>query len=117
MWLWTKVVFESEDSSGMEEFSTRRNVTSRRLDMTEAPGWILGVMNMMGKALGNLDKCHHLDANQILITTNAPHFPTCRSLRKKSRRSKDTRGGCRWTTTFRGFFDEKIFAASASDAC
>ena len=37
------------------------------------------------------DTCHHPGANQILITTDIPCFPTCLSLQKKSQGSEDDR--------------------------
>ena len=50
----------------MKGSSGWRSVTSGRLDYEEAPGWTLGVMDVSGKALDNLDTCPHLDAIQIL---------------------------------------------------
>ena len=38
----------------------------------------------LGELLGSLDTCHLLGSVQILTTTDASCFPTCRSLRKGS---------------------------------
>jgi len=58
----------------MEGSSGRRNVTSRRLDVAEAPGWTLGVVDTTGEALGSLDTCHHPDEGQILTTIPVLHI-------------------------------------------
>ena len=79
-----------EDSSGMEG-SLGRRMTLRRLNVAEARGWILGVVDFSVEALGSWNTCHHPDEGRILTTTDAPHFLTCRSLRKGSRRCEDTR--------------------------
>ena len=47
-------------------------------------GWNLRVVDVLGKLLGSLDRCHHFGAGQILTTTDALAFPTCRSLQKGS---------------------------------
>ena len=36
---------------------------SRRLDVVEASGWTLRVVDVLGKLLGSLDTCHHLGSN------------------------------------------------------
>ena len=87
----TEDIFGTKGSSRMEGSSGWRNATSGKLNATEALGWTLRGVNFSREALGSLDTCHHLDAGQILTTTNAPRFPTCRSLRKGGRKSKDTR--------------------------
>ena len=69
MRLRTEDVFRAKGSSGMEESLGRRNVTSRRLDVTDTPNWTLRVVNFSEKSLDNLDTCHHPDGGQILITT------------------------------------------------
>ena len=58
-------------------------MNSGRLDVAEAPYRTLGVVDFSGKALHSLGTRHHPDESQILTTTDALHFPTYRSLRKK----------------------------------
>ena len=64
----------------MEGSSGWRNVTSERLDVAEAPVWTLGVVDMSGKALSSLDRCHHLNASQDLTTirTKIPNIQIAR---------------------------------------
>ena len=52
--------------SGSETSSGRR--ASGRLDVVEASGWTLGVVDVL-EELSNLDTCHHPGAGQILTTT------------------------------------------------
>ena len=46
-------------------------MTSGKLDVAEAPGWTLGVVDFSGKVLGRWDACHHPDPDegQIFTTT------------------------------------------------
>jgi len=62
-----------EDSSGMEG-SLGRRMTLRRLNVAEARGWILGVVDFSVEALGSWNTCHHPDEGRILTTTDAPTF-------------------------------------------
>ena len=39
-----------------------------------------GSCEFLGEALGTRDTCHLPDESQILITIDAPCFPTCRNL-------------------------------------
>ena len=51
--------------------SSPRRVAPGRSGVAEAQGWTLGVMNFSEEALSSLDTCHHLNAGQILTTTDA----------------------------------------------
>ena len=59
--------------SGMEG-SSRWRLTSGKLDVVEAPGWTLGVMDFSEKVLVRWDTCQHHDEGQILNTTDALIF-------------------------------------------
>ena len=38
-----------------------QRMTSGKLDVAEAPGWTLGVVDFLGKVLGSKDTCYHFD--------------------------------------------------------
>jgi len=50
-----------------------------------------GSCGSLGEALRSLGMRYHPDEDQILTTTDAPRFPTCRSLRKRNQESEDIR--------------------------
>ena len=54
----------------------------------EDPGRIQGLVDVSGKALGNLNMCHHCSHGQFLIITGAHAFPLVRACRKKVEKVK-----------------------------
>ena len=67
----------------------------------------------LGEPLDSSNTCHHPDADQILSTTDAPHFPTCQSLREESRGSEADRRDSQFFKLIlglanRGVYDESL---------
>jgi len=103
-----------EGSSGPRMSSGRRGA-SRWPRVVNAPDWALGVVNLLGEALGNLDTCYHPDEDQILTITECPHFLTCQSMRKRSWRSKDTRMDCERLTIHHDVCATNLFRSLLAD--
>ena len=57
------------------EGSSRRRMTSVRLDVAKASRWTLRVMNFLVKALSSWDTCHYPDRFKILTATDPPSLP------------------------------------------
>jgi len=73
-------IFGVEGSSGMP-----RSGGASRMDSGRC-------VSLGGRYFGSLDTFLHPDAGQILITTDASHFPTCRSCGREVGETKHSNG-------------------------
>ena len=67
--------FSLRTSLGRRMTLERLDVTLGWLDMVEAPGWTMRVVNFLVEDPGSLDTCNHPNKSQILNMKDSLAFP------------------------------------------